>query len=170
MYGSVCKCSGPTTLEDAVMLIARFGHLCVDSPWLRQLLVCWVQVGGAVDSGIALHSCIFQGGEQIVVMIWHTKTAVFLWSTHICVYVFFLLWSNLHNMHLLLSPFWSVLSCGVKYMHAVVQPSPPSVPRTVFSSQTRPVATKPPLFPSPSSWLPPSTFCFYAFGSSLCPM
>ena len=162
----MCKCSGPTTLEDAVMFIARFGHLCVDSPWLRQLLVCWVQVGGAVDSGIALHSCIFQGGEQIVVMIWHKKTAVFLWSTHICVYVFFFCGQIYIACNLLLSPFWSVLSCGVKYVHL----SPPSIPRTFFSSQTRPVATKPPLFPSPSSWLPPPTFCFYAFDSSLCPM
>ena len=73
MHGSVCKRSGTATLEDAVMFIARFWHLRVDSPWFHQLLVCWVHVGGAVDSGIALHSCIFQGGEQIVVMIWHQK-------------------------------------------------------------------------------------------------
>lgn len=79
MCGSVCKRSGMTTLEDAVMFIAM----------VTQLLVCWVHVGGAMDSGIALHACVFQGGEQIVVMIWHKKTAVFLWSTHICVYVFF---------------------------------------------------------------------------------
>lgn len=86
--------------------------------------------------------------------------------THLCVCIFFYCGQIYIACNLLLSPFWSVLSCGVKYVH----PSPPSIPRTFFSSQTRPVATKPPLFPSPSSWLPPPTFCFYAFDSSLCPM
>lgn len=41
---------GTTTLEDAVMFIAM----------VTQLLVCWVHVGGAMDSGIALHACVFR--------------------------------------------------------------------------------------------------------------
>lgn len=147
MHGSVCKHSGTATLEDAVMFIARFWHLRVDSPWLHQLLLCWVHVGGAVDSGIALHSCIFQGGEQIVVMIWHQKKlqSSFDLHTSVCMYFFF----NCGKIYVTYSSpwslFWSVLSCGVKYTHAVVQPSPPSHLQKFSSSQTRAVATKPPL-------------------------
>ena len=71
-----------------------------------------------------------------------------IWFSFFCVFVYFeniLLWENVHKIKCTILTTFKCPFSSIKYIHIVVQPSPPSLPRTFSSS---PIETLYPLNPN----------------------